>query len=694
MKYSVKYLLIFIMQLTFFSLPAQQALTKGDIIIKTAKSPHSGRVVLKEIENLRDDTVVIRIINEYESRDRREAVKTLKPKGKASWDVTFNVIKASLIRSDTSVEIFRCSDNNKKDNKKKSNIKKKEDGRTDVKSDNVAVADDKVKIPEIPQDTVIARFRTHLNSIEFLSDTMISSDSATISLHIANLDLSSIDKSAYIEECVENYITEYTDSLNKYTNDSSRIVDGYLSRFDAVANKDLCKKSMLALYRDKIARKTSLIKSLEKIIDENGSSKIAGIDWKLIIVTGSMVLLCIILTIWYWRVNKKSSPKKVAEGTSTSAANDNAPSLVVVGPKSATTLKKQSLDDVYDNESFFKIDTSDFCEDSLVRAIYIKNSCIKEIYNMYAEDLRIPDNPNEDGCMVLGRWVYDEKSEKYDISFEYTVMPGDDAVFAEYELNFGGKIKLKMSEKLRKLRKETGLQYDLTCWVHSHPGLGVFFSNSDNNVHHQLKHPTYPGFLAALVIDILTPKQDLGIFTFKDTESVNSKGDLTKMYSLEELYNWALQSERRSFDSSNYFDALGETKLHQDSCYGIQLSNSAIIDMTFLTSKPNGFIGFAHGYMLKRGERSQCVVSVVNGNESSPNTDMLGCFVMASHCSIPSIRKAVSGYLHDIHFVLVYTASNGLLTAIPVIDRDLSPGDAYYGEHKLENLKIWTRRRR
>lgn len=296
--------------------------------------------------------------------------------------------------------------------------------------------------------------------------------------------------------------------------------------------------------------------------------------------------------------------------------------------------------------------------------------------------------------MVIGRWVQDEKTGRYEVSLEHTVMPGDDAVFAEYELNFGGKIKLRMSERLRKLRRETGLQYDLTCWVHSHPGLGVFFSNSDNNVQHQLKHPTHPGFLTAIVVDILTPKQDMGIFTFKDTETVNSKGDLKRMYSLEELYNQALQNERSSFDSNDYFDVLSDADSHLDACYGIQLSNSAIIDMTFLTSKPNGFIGFAHGYTIKRGERTQCVVSVVNANQSSPNTDRLGCFVIASHCSIPSIRKAVAPYLRDIHFVLVYTASNGLLTAIPVIDRDLTASDEYYGEHELENLKIWTRRRR
>ena len=155
---------------------------------------------------------------------------------------------------------------------------------------------------------------------------------------------------------------------------------------------------------------------------------------------------------------------------------------------------------------------------------------------MYAEDLRNPNNPKEDGCMVLGRWVLDDSTGKYDVTLEHAIMPGEDAVFKEFELNFGGKIKLRVAEKLRILRRETNLQYDLTCWIHSHPGLGVFFSNSDNGVHMQLKHPSHPKFLTAMVIDILTPQQDLGIFTFKQDLTVNSKNDINKLYSLEELY--------------------------------------------------------------------------------------------------------------------------------------------------------------
>ena len=77
-----------------------------------------------------------------------------------------------------------------------------------------------------------------------------------------------------------------------------------------------------------------------------------------------------------------------------------------------------------------------------------------------------------------------------------------------------------------------------------------------------------------------------------------------------------------------------------------------------------------------------------------PDNEMIGCFVVAAHCSIPSIRKTIAPYLDKVHFVLVYTASDGLLTSIPVINRDLNNNEDCYGEQKLEDLKIWTRRKR
>ena len=314
---------------------------------------------------------------------------------------------------------------------------------------------------------------------------------------------------------------------------------------------------------------------------------------------------------------------------------------------------------------------------------------------MYAEDLRNPNNPKEDGCMVLGRWVHNEESNEYYVSLEQIVLPGDDAIFSEYELNFGGKIKLKVTEKLRKLRVETNLQYDLTCWVHSHPGLGVFFSNSDSNVQMQLKHPTHPNFLTAIVVDILTPQQEMGIFTFKHDSTINSKADLKKLYSLEDMYKWAVESDRKSFKPEDHYNTLENAKSHANECLGIELSNGAIIDIGMLVAEQYmGLAGMIHGFSSPKELKTEYVASVVSKNEVVPDNELVGCLVIATHCSIPSIRKVITNYIGKIKFVLVYTTTDGLLTSIPVIHQDICNDQNYYGEQKLDDLKIWTRRKR
>lgn len=374
---------------------------------------------------------------------------------------------------------------------------------------------------------------------------------------------------------------------------------------------------------------------------------------------------------------------------------------IVVRRKTTSILRKQSLEDVIGNGNYMKIDCDDFCSNSAVRRMYIKNSCIKDIYNMYAENLRNPNNPKEYGCMVLGRWVHDKEADEYYVSLEHVVLPGDDAVFSEYELNFGGKIKLKVNQELRKLRVATELQYDVTCWVHSHPGLGVFFSNSDCNVQTQLKHPTHPRFLTAIVIDILTPEQELGIFTFKrdgdcsDGASINSKADLKKMYSLEEWYKWAIDSDRNSIKPEDYYNTLSVAKAHIENCHGIELSNGAIIDMGLLAAEQHeGFVGIVHGFASTKAGKTEFVAAKVSSTETVPDNEPVGCFIMASHCSIPSLRKALTDRFGKIGFVLVYTTGDGLLTSIPVINNDLCADQNFYGEQQLEELKIWTRRKR
>lgn len=444
----------------------------------------------------------------------------------------------------------------------------------------------------------------------------------------------------------------------------------------------------------------SIIERKRQEIKDQGSENNLGNDnsekhyWTWMVAT--LVALFILVVAVFMVVKARRRNKKARENiimAATSGSNGNTD--IVVRRKTTSFLHKQSLDDVINNGNYLAINCSDFCNDSAVKTMYIKNTCIIEIYNMYAEDLRNPNNPKEDGCMVLGRWIRDAEKDEYSVSLEEIVFPGDDAIFAEYELNFGAKIKLKVNEKLRKLRRETDLQYDLTCWVHSHPGLGVFFSNTDCSLHLLHKHPTYPKFLTAIVVDILTPQQELGIFTFKHDMNINSKAELTKLYSLEEWYKWAVESRRTSIKFEDLYNTLAVAKSRTSQCYTIGLTNSAIIDIDKITTQQGqNTIYYIHGFTSQQMNQSIHIAIKVEDAESIPENELIGCFVLANHCSIPTINKAVAGCLDKIKFVLVYSKADGILTTIPVISNDLCTDETYYGEQQLEELKIWTRRKR
>lgn len=434
-----------------------------------------------------------------------------------------------------------------------------------------------------------------------------------------------------------------------------------------------------SVLKDSINSKRS---QLQQVPTEPENKKSHPVWIWIIIITLIIVLLYVI--------KSKKKERIINKPTTTNNTND-----IVIRRKTTSVLKKQSLEDVVDNEDYMKIDCADFCDDSAVRRMYIKNTCIKDIYNMYAEDLRNPDNPKEDGCMVLGRWVYDQDADEYYVSLEHTVFPGDDAVFSEYELSFGAKIKLNIMTKLRKLRQETQLQYDLTCWVHSHPGIGVFFSNTDYSLHMLHKHPTHPKFLTAIVIDILTPQQELGIFTFKHDMSVNSKAELRKTYSLEEWYKWAIESSRNAFKPEDHFNTMQEVKSRINTCHDILLSNGAIIDMSLLaTEQQEGYIGSVLGFINHKSGNNEYVAIEVNASAPRQEHEMIGSFIIVTHCSIPSVRKALSSLFNNIGFVLVYSTADGLLTSIPIVNNELCVDQSFYGEQKLEDLKIWTRRKR
>lgn len=546
---------------------------------------------------------------------------------------------------------------------------------------------------------VLNAFELYINNDEYYSNSYFNSLNSDVTKYVEVLK-NAKDKEEYINEHqLKGYLTDTKVKLKEHQDNVEAFINDFLnSNYSNITinEKQRCLDEMHTTLFSKLKERKDAVTVLEEAIDGGSvtvmKDKILG-DKSMLTNIGIAILLLIIFLVIIIKI-RQNKAAKTPTVIPVDTAHQNAQADIVVRRKTTSILKKQSLEDVHNNPSYLKIDCSDFCDDSAVRRIYFKNTCIKDIYNMYAEDLRNPENPNEDGCMVLGRWVHDADADEYYVSLEEIVKPGDDAVFKEYELNFGGKIKLKVSEKLRKLRRETNLQYDMTCWVHSHPGLGVFFSNADSGVQMQLKHPTHPKFLTAIVIDILTPNQELGIFTFKHDMSINSKPELKKMYSLEEMYKWAVSSDRNSFKAEDFYNLMLTSKERTDSCYGVQLSNGAIIDMCQMEAEQqSGLVGWVQGFNCNKGARNEFVIKSVSKEEVVPDNDILGCFMIGTHRSLPTIRKAITN-MDKIQFILFYSTSDEMLTAIPVINGQLSTEENYYGEEKLEELKIWTRRKR
>lgn len=569
-------------------------------------------------------------------------------------------------------------------------------------------------------DEVVSNFRQYVEDIPYFNESAIRSLNDEITGHINNLH-NWKDSQAYIEEnSLKEYVSAQKEELKNHRAEAGAGIDQFMQQYGDKLTTDTvaCRDSLERIVSGKLASLEANLDKLQQELDAKDKGLMAGLPLEIIlaIVGGIVVLLLLIWAI----IRSLRKPKRpvapvvkpvnVQRATTGTTPGDAG---IVVRRKTAMILKKQSLEDVMDNPHYMKIDLDDCCYESAVRRMYIKDTCIVDIYNMYLPDVKDPEHAKEYGCMVLGRWVYDADNSEYYVSLEHIVLPGDDAVFDEYELNFGGKIKLKVLEMLRKLRHESNLQYDMTCWVHSHPGLTVFFSNADSNVQDQLKHPQHPKFLTALVIDTLTPTMETGVFTYRRDMTLNSRNDMKKVFSLVEWYEWAQRSvngveevqeeepqeevapEKPAESNTSYFNTLEQSQDHTTACFSINLSHDVIVDMCMsLSNHDNGIAGFIFGNTDTKHQLTDFFAERLSDNEQEEDLQKIGCFVVVPHLSLPSLRKILGERKEPLKFILVYTLSDGVLTSIPVMGDDLSGYESYYGTHKLEDLKLWSKNNR
>jgi hypothetical protein len=201
------------------------------------------------------------------------------------------------------------------------------------------------------------------------------------------------------------------------------------------------------------------------------------------------------------------------------------------------------LDDIKEKfmEDYYTIQMADIFEDTSIEKVYLSRKAILDIYKFFTDFLKYNGKTNETGCFLVGRWDYVPRSakQKYDISIETIVEPSDDAVYGEYNLNFGAKIGVTLNFAIEKLCKQTDNEYVQTAWMHSHPGLGLFLSSQDLSVQSQLAHSQYQGRMLAIVLDTNTPDLKMAFFTPKQNGTMNNDIDVKLFLSLEELFQWA-----------------------------------------------------------------------------------------------------------------------------------------------------------
>ena len=190
---------------------------------------------------------------------------------------------------------------------------------------------------------------------------------------------------------------------------------------------------------------------------------------------------------------------------------------------------------------YLEINMSDIVNDSTIRNIYLSRGAIVNIYQFFTDFLKYNSRTNETGCFLVGRWEFvpDSNQQLYDISIEKLVEPGDDAIYSEYNLNFGAKIGITLNFVIDNLCEKTGYEYVHTAWMHTHPGFGLFLSNQDLSVQSQLAYSQHAGRLLAIVLDSNTPDLNMAFFTPQKNGNMNNDKNLKKTLSLEEFYKWA-----------------------------------------------------------------------------------------------------------------------------------------------------------
>ncbi|MBW6459063.1 MAG: hypothetical protein K0B08_00685 [Bacteroidales bacterium] len=210
-------------------------------------------------------------------------------------------------------------------------------------------------------------------------------------------------------------------------------------------------------------------------------------------------------------------------------------------------------------DRYLELNMSHEWADSCVKNVYFERDCIIKTYRFFEDSIHsvgtTEHSANETGGYLIGQWDYNpDEPDKYDVSLEDFIEPGDDASFSKYQLNFGAKIGVKLQSVLENMRQKSNRDFVMTAWFHSHPGLKIFLSDYDLQVQNDFAGTQNKHRMLALVLDPYTPAWDLGIFPYKANGDMNNAADSIRFFSFDSIYHWALTPPRREIvQFDNYF---------------------------------------------------------------------------------------------------------------------------------------------
>ena len=362
-----------------------------------------------------------------------------------------------------------------------------------------------------------------------------------------------------------------------------------------------------------------------------------------------------------------------------------------------------------DHGKYYIINMNAIFDDTAIEKVYISRDCILGIYRFFLEFLKSNNKTNETGCFIIGRWE-EASSNTYNISLEEVIEPGNDAIYGEYELDFGTQIGIGLESAIIDIRQTTHKDYVQTCWIHSHPGLGLFLSNHDLVVQSQLVYSEHPTRMLAMVIDSNTESLDTALFTAKRSGEMNNKEDMNLILSFEKISQWAkgIQSEQTEeiekninvcdFNTFDFYEHISNTPNIGISKF--LFSGSAIIDMDYITtSDAQGLKGYFYGRMLHKqnySSQNQALIETFHTAKLENGEEPIGCLLVLHQFNYQSTIAKYESIIGRYDFFVVY---NPWQDDLKIIARSLDGRYLIDAEHDLIPLQMmevrkWTRRRR